>query len=170
MKRLLFGFLLFFSAKILAYSQEVVCVTGKEYKGYIFPKNFPIWGFPPKSNRYTLNADEIEQAEVLIQKNIKDVCLKILNKKHSKHYSKRFFRKYVRQYVGRISENGHIIIEIILYRLDNNELKYDIKSERFWQQFEEDIVLVQDGGYTYGSMFVDLTAKKILEINMNGEA
>ena len=112
----------------------------------------------------------LDRQKILFKKNIKDICFEILHKKHGKNYSKRFFKKYIRQYVGRKSENGHIIIEVILYHLSKNEIKYDTKSELFWQRFKEDVMLVLDGGYTYGSMFIDLTAKKILEINMNGEA
>lgn len=152
------------------YSQEVVHIKERDFDGFIFPKEFAIWGFPPSSNRYTLNENEVKLAEDVLQANIKNICFQILNRKHSKSYSKRFMKKYIRQYVGYVSDDGHVIIKIILYRLSKDEIKCDIKSDIFWKQFTEDVVQVYDGGYSYGSIYIDLTNKDILEVNINGMA
>lgn len=52
------------------YSQKAVFVKGKGYKGYIFQKEYSIWGFPPEQNRYTPNLEDIAKAEKNLQDSI----------------------------------------------------------------------------------------------------
>ena len=52
------------------YSQEVAYVKGKGYKGYIFPKEYSVLGFPPEPNRYTPCLEDVAQAEKILKDSI----------------------------------------------------------------------------------------------------
>lgn len=69
-KSLVIIILFLFIIKSYAYTQTVVCVKGKNYNGYIFPKEYSIWGFPPEKHRYTPSFEDVVQAEKILKDSI----------------------------------------------------------------------------------------------------
>ena len=165
-RKLIIGIVLFFAVNVIGYSQDLIPVFSRNYKGFIIPKEHYTWGIPPEKNRYTLSKDEVQQIEDVFQKNIQKICYKILHRKHSKYYSKRFLKNYVRQYFANISEDGHIIISIHLFMINKSDIKRDI-NDKFWQRYKEDLVAVYDGGYEVCRIYMDFTTKKLLELHTN---
>lgn len=162
MKRILFVFVLFFSATILAYSQKLIHVNARTYDGYIFPKEFPIWGFPPNKNRYTPNMKDIEQVENIIQNNRKYICAELICKKCGNCRARRWLGKYIRQYVGYITDDAHIAIDVYFTK----------KGECEDEEFKEDIIpghATNGGGNGYWRVMINLTTKKIVSISVHGE-
>lgn len=52
------------------FAQKAEFVKGINYKGFIFPKEHPIWGFPPESGRYTASVEDIAIAEKILKDSI----------------------------------------------------------------------------------------------------
>ncbi|WP_156307813.1 hypothetical protein [Sphingobacterium endophyticum] len=52
------------------FAQKAEFVKGKNYKGFIFPKEHPIRGFPPESGRYAPSAEDIVRAEKILKDSI----------------------------------------------------------------------------------------------------
>lgn len=158
MKKVLIGMILVFLANSLAYSQEVVYIKKQKFEGYIYPKDFPIWGFPPENNRYTPQKQDIEQAENIIQDNIRFICTELMHKRYGYCRTKKL-RKYIRQYVGYVTEDKQIIIKIFFSK----------KGTFNNHTFKDDIILVQDGGSDYWQISVNLTIRTLFDLFVNGE-
>lgn len=141
------------------YSQEVVYVKGKGYEGYIFPKEHPIWGFPPEQNRYTPNLEDIIQAEKILQDSIGIDYVRSYQEAYCKPpINKNTLKKYVRQYVGYSTADGRIIIHIYLNKgveMDKNKLS-------------EDIIAVLDGGSNHWRIKINISTKKLFDMQVNG--
>lgn len=141
------------------YSQEVVYVKGKGYEGYIFPKEHSIWGFPPEQNRYTPNLEDIVQAEKVLQDSIGIDYVRSYQEAYCKPpINKNTLKKYVRQYVGYSTADGRIIIHIYLSKgveMDKNKLS-------------EDIIAVLDGGSNHWRIKINISTKKLFDMQVNG--
>lgn len=160
MKRVFVGLLLSTLVNCFAYSQEVVSVTKHGYEGYIFPKDFPIWGFSPEANRYTPNEKDIEKVESIIRSNIKIICTKLLHKQYGNCRAKKFLRKYIRQYVGYVTEDKQIIIKVYFSKKGIMDI----------QEFKNDIISVQDGGVNYWNGLINITTMSLFDLSANGES
>ena len=160
MKRVFVGILLSVFVNSFAYSQEVVFVTKQGYEGYIFPKDFPIWGFPPEANRYTPNEIDIEIVESIIRSNVKIICTKLMHKQYGDCRAKRFLRKYIRQYVGYVTEDKQIIIKVYFAKKGIMDI----------QEFKNDIIWVQDGGVDYWNGLINITTMILFDLSANGES
>ena len=141
------------------YSQKAVYVKEKGYKGYIFPKEHSICGFPPEQNRYTPNLEDIAQAEKILRDSIGTDYVKSNQKMYRKPpINKNTLKKYVRQYVGYSTEEGETIIHIYLNKgieMDKNELS-------------EDIIVVYDGGSNHWCIKINISTKELFDMQVNG--
>lgn len=144
-------FILFSCLFVKVFGQEVSHVKSQKWEGYIFPKEFPIWGLKPEENRYTLNNEDIHLVEEVLGVN----TIFLYNDNYIKKKVK--LKNYYRQYVGYINSDNHIIVEIRF--IHRSECSINIAA---------DIVSVCDGGDRYFDVKVDLTDKKIIKINQNG--
>jgi len=94
------------------FSQEVVHVRERGYKGYIFPKEHSIWGFPP-ANRYTPTPQDIALAEQILRENIGAEYVKSNQRQWVRPpINRRTLNRYVRQYVGYLTDDNEIVIWI----------------------------------------------------------
>ncbi|MBO7561632.1 MAG: hypothetical protein J6T04_01945 [Bacteroidales bacterium] len=127
MKRILksFLFILLLLCCVPSYSQESKHISGKNYEGYSFPKEFKIWGFQPSSNRYTLSNKEINEAEKVLSLNIKKFNQKIIIGGRVVKTKYRL-KKYFRQYIGYLDKDYNVIVLIQLWKID----KYMIKEQK----------------------------------------
>ena len=144
-----------------AYSQKAVYVKEKGYKGCIFPKEHSIWGLPPEPNRYTLNLEDIAQAEKILRDSIGTDYVKSNQKMYRKPpINKNTLKKYVRQYVGYSTEDGKIIIHIYLNKgieMDKNKLS-------------EDIIAVFGGGSNHWRVKINTSTKELFDMQVNGRS
>ena len=136
-RKLIIGIVLFFAANVFGYSQEGILVKGRNYIGFIFPKEYPLNG------EYTLNEEEVKRAEKILRADFEEVFfvdqskLKDEHGGHIKHYSKRVLRRCIRQYLGYKALDGSIHVNVVLYKLSKHQMKHDIKTESFMQQFKQ---------------------------------
>lgn len=141
------------------YSQEVAYVKGKGYKGYIFPKEYSVLGFPPEPNRYTPCLEDVAQAEKILKDSIGSDYVKSNQRAYCKPpINKNTLKKYVRQYIGYVTEDGKIIIHIYLsngIEIDKNELS-------------EDIIYIFDGGSNHWSIKINISTKELFDMQVNG--
>ena len=143
----------------LVYSQEAAYVKGKGFEGYIFPKEYSIWGLRPESNRYTPKFEDIAQAEKILRDSIGTDYVKSKQYAYRKPpINKRTLKKYVRQYVGYLTENGEVFILIYF----NKGLDMDKTN------FSEDLIFVCDGGSDHWSIKINITTKQLFDMEVNG--
>jgi hypothetical protein len=141
------------------YSQETVYAKGKEYEGYIFPKEQSIWGFPSEKRRYTPSSEDIAQAEKILQDSINSNYMKQNQKQYKKPpINKRTLNKYMRQYVGYLTDNNEFVIWINLFKKGNIGNQDPVI----------DIIYSQDGGYNFWSIRINITTKELSDIRING--
>lgn len=157
MKNVLFiGFLLTCS---LMYSQSPVYIKGKGYDGYIFPKEYSIWGFPPEKGRYTPSIEDIAQVEKVLKDSISSDYVKLNQAAYRKPpINKKTLKKYVRQYVGYLTDDNDVIISINLFK------KGSVEN----QDPSLDIISVQDGGCNFWSIRINITTKELSSMRVNG--
>jgi len=141
------------------YSQEVVRVKGKGYEGYIFPKEHSIWGFPPEKKRYTPSPEEIAQAERILRDSINTDYARSNQEAYRKPpINSRTLSRYMRQYVGYLTDSNEIVIWVNLFR----------KGSIGNQNPALDIISVQDGGYNFWSIRINITTKELSDMRVNG--
>ncbi|PUV22500.1 hypothetical protein [Sphingobacterium athyrii] len=142
-----------------AYSQKATFVIGKNYEGVIFPKEHPIWGFPPESGRYTPSEEDITRAEKILQDSIGTDYIAENQRQYKKlTINKKTLRKYIRQYLGYLTSEGNVIIRVYLYRgieMDDEKLS-------------KDIIEIQDGGSNYWNIDINLSTKELSGMSVNG--
>ena len=142
-RKLIIGIVLFFAANVFGYSQEGILVKGRNYIGFIFPKEYSLYGNNSREHGYTLNEEEVKQAEKILRTDFKEVYfvdqskLKDEHDGHIKHYSKRVLRRCIRQYLAYKALDGSIHVNVVLYKLSKHQMKHDIKTESFMQQFKQ---------------------------------
>lgn len=159
MKNQLLIIIILFLTSSEAYSQKTIFVKGKNYEGFIFPKEHPIWGFPPESGRYTPSIEDISMAEKILKDSIGTDYVRDHQRQYKKPpINKRTLGKYFRQYVGYLTEEGKVIIRIYLYR--------DLKMR--CEKFSQDIIDVQDGGSSHWNININLSSNELSNMSVNG--
>lgn len=151
MKYVLITFLMLLH--INCFGQGVTHIKGKKWEGYIFPKEYCIFGFEPEPTRYTLGHEDIIGAENILKSNNIYVYDNQYKRKRAK------LKNYYRQYIGYKSADGHICVNIHLVHKSLCSSK---------ELLSKDLVAVYDGGYLYIVIKVDLTDNTIKEIEQNG--
>lgn len=141
------------------FAQKTELVREKNYEGYIFPKEHSIWGFPPEQNRYTPSLEDINQAERILRENIGSDYVKSNQKVSCKPpINKKTLKKYVRQYVGYVNDNNEFIIYINLFKKGSVENQDPLL----------DIISVQDGGFDFWRININITTKELSDMQVNG--
>lgn len=141
------------------YSQKAEFVKGKNYKGFIFPKEHPIWGFPPESGRYTPSAEDIARGEKILRDSISTDYVRGNQQQYkTPPINKRTLRKYTRQYIGYLTPDGNVIIRVYLHR--------GIKKN--FETFSTDIIDVQDGGSDHWNININLSTYQLSDMSVNG--
>ena len=77
---------------------------------------------------------------------------------HIKHYSKRVLRRCIRQYLGYKALDGSIHVNVVLYKLSKHQMKHDIKSESFMQQFKQKCYGAK---FVYAHVSIDLAKEDL---------
>ncbi|MDR1181541.1 MAG: hypothetical protein LBL13_06155 [Bacteroidales bacterium] len=144
-------------------AQSSMNVKEKGYKGYIFPKEHSIWGFPPEQNRYTPSEEDIVQAEKILKDSICSDYVKFNQQQYKKPpINKKTLKNYVRQYVGYLTDNKEIVIWLNLIK---KEYAYDgVQNPSY------DIISIKDGGYNFWSIRINITTRKLYDMRVNGES
>ena len=162
MKRIIL-FLLTSIICVLSFSQGIY-IEGKGYKGYIFPQGHAVCGFPPNPNSFTPSKEDIEDVEQILKQHFQD---NFKNRSVMKYYgyprlNRKTLKNYIRQYVGVLAENGNKVIFInFIHKKDEIISLEDIKK---------DLIYVLDGGTYYWRIHIDITLKKIINMEINGVA
>lgn len=155
--------ILSFYGILFSYSQAIF-VQGKNYVGYVFPKEYE--EFPgalgEKNNYYTPSAEDIAQAENWLHNNVDNI---FSNDNQYLYFddliNKRSLKKYIRQYRGYLANDNRKMLEIIFV---HKNLK--IKTERFLKN----LITIYDGGSFYWWLLLDLTNNKIDDVHINGDS
>ncbi|HEY1193539.1 hypothetical protein [Flavobacterium sp.] len=141
--------LLFLIFHIITYSQKV---TSFKNIGVIFPKDYDCYLF---DNRFTPTSTEINELEILLNKNIEAI-----NTSKFKPLIHKNLKKYKRQYIGFYNEKGEKIIYVnFLWNKDLNS------SEEKWKTEWYDVA---DGGSYYWNIKYNLDNKTFFDFRVNG--
>lgn len=144
-------FILFQTIVCFSFAQTGRYVFGKNYEGYSFPKEHEIWGFPPAPDRYTLSDKEIEEAEIILKKNIKKFNQVFIY--HDKKILIRYrLKKYNRQYYGYVNDKGERIVVIFLW----------LKKHCTIKELSDDILMSLGGSLLEGAFNVNLETKELI--------
>ena len=155
--KFLFLILFFCLTCTVGYCQNSVHVKGKGYDGYIFNKDYDIFGtIEDQQSRYTPTIADIQNVERILKDSInyiranQVICYKcpVIHKN---------LRKYKRQYVGYLNQKDEVIIWI-------NFLKDHEESS----ELAEEVVFMLDGGSYYWSIYINLNKKELFNMKVNG--
>lgn len=72
-RKLIIGIVLFFAVNVFGYSQDLIPVFSRNYKGFIIPKEYSLYGDNSRENGYTLNEEEVKQAEKILRADFEEV-------------------------------------------------------------------------------------------------
>ena len=146
-------------------------IKTQKYEGVIFSKDYITWSFPNSDNRFTPTMSEVDYAEMILRKWIKETNNEKLNQVGNCPVIDRKLYKYKRQYFGFINSTGDKVIYINCF-LENNGFwgfwdKNILKEpeDNKWKT-EEKIVL--DGCSNYWTIKVDLREKTLFDLKVNG--
>jgi hypothetical protein len=162
----IFAIITFLFMSGYVYSQTAEYVKGKDYEGYVFPKEHAICGFPPEQNRYTPSEEDIAQAEKILKDSIGTDYVKSNQEMYKKPpINKRTLKKYVRQYVGYLTENNEIIIWINFLHRDEYD---DEDKPKDADRIDNEIITIFDGGYYFWRICINLSTQKLSDMSVNG--
>jgi hypothetical protein len=135
-------------------------IKENDFRGVIFPANYKLHGYGPEK-RWEPQKEDIEKIEKVLPDCLKDYALK--NKSY--HHSNLIYpqiKKYIRQYFGVINGQKEQIIWINLFMESSSHAK-----SRSWEQ---DLLLVLDGGANYFNLNINPATGACTDISVNGEA
>jgi hypothetical protein len=168
MKRTLFTIIIILFIENNIYSQKTEYVKQEGYEGYIFPREYSIWGFPPEKGRYTPTLEDIARAEEILIDSINSEYVKSNQKAYKKPpINRKALKKYVRQYVGYLTENNEIVIWINLLHRNGYD---DGDTPRDAYKIYNEIITVLDGGYYFWSICINIITKELSDMKVNGES
>ncbi|MDR2038464.1 MAG: hypothetical protein LBQ60_11130 [Bacteroidales bacterium] len=105
-----------------------------------------------QKERYTPSNQDILLSEALLRDNINSIF------KRQTPIDKRTLKKYVRQYVGFMTNDDEIVVYIKFFK----------KSYFDKTQLSSDIINVMDGGSDFWSIFINITKRKLYNVQVNG--
>jgi hypothetical protein len=120
--------------------------------------------------KFTPTRQDIVLAEQILKQQIEKSNHRRMNQFGRKQYIHRNLNKYFRQYAGFINENGDRVVHINLY-WDRYTVFDRLKG--YWDDrldFTSDFTVVMDGGSRYWNVNVNLTAKTLYNLSVNGVA
>lgn len=148
-----------------------LAVTGPGFRGTLFTNTYPFADLHvsdiDSASRFTPSKEDIENAELLLSQQIKT-----LNKSRPNQFPDQPLihktHRYFRQYVGFRAPNGDKIIHVNFY-WDRYSLKERIKGYNDGRlTFEDGYAMVFDGGSRYWQVNINLTVKKVSDLQVNG--
>ena len=119
-------------------------------------------------NRFTPTQDDISLAESILNEQIREANKNRINQFSARQRIDKNLNKYFRQYIGFIDKNGDRTIHIN-FQWDRFTLIDRVKGN--WDDrldYTSDYSIVLDGGSRYWSAKVNLTAKKLYGLLING--
>lgn len=147
-------------------SKYLTYVKGEAFEGAIISKDFvlPYIANLPKEQRFTPTAQDIEEVEMLLCKDLRLANIKLTNQgKNFGPVIHENLAKYARQYYGYITPTGERIVLISNFWGGN----YKSEKEKNWKI---GAVVVMDGGSNYWQIKANLNSKKLFDLNVNGSA
>lgn len=143
-------------------------VKGETFEGVIFSKDFmlPFLSDVSASSRFTPSVEDIEQAELLLVRDLKSVNALQLNQGGIKgpviHDN---LQRFVRQYFGYYSNEGDKVIYISCLLKDN----YNNTSEKP-ARWLDGAVVVLNGGSNYWQVQANLNKTNLFGLDVNNLA
>ena len=143
-------------------------VKGETFEGVVFSKDFmlPFLSEVPASSRFTPSVEDIEQAELLLARDLKSVNALQLNQGGIKgpviHDN---LQRFVRQYFGYYSNEGDKVIYISCLLKDN----YANTSEKP-ARWLDGAVVVLNGGSNYWQVQANLNKTNLFGLDVNNLA
>ena len=121
-------------------------------------------------NRFTPTEDDISLAESILNEQIREANRNRVNQFSTRQRIDKNLNKYFRQYIGFIDKNGDRTIYINFHWdrftfIDRLKGNWDDRLD-----YTSDYSIVFDGGSRYWSVRVNLTAKKLYGLSINGVA
>ena len=141
-------------------SNESIFINGKDFKGYIFDKNhFILMTIDNQSKRYTPSKEDIFLAESIIKDKLKSLNASLINQGGNCPIIHKKTKKYIRKYVGFINNRNEKIVWI----------NFIWKDKFLNEKISKDIIQVSDGCSYYWNIKVNLDAKNLNNLNINGQ-
>ena len=159
-RRLSIILLLLVTCVCAEYAQDkTLYVKGKNFEGYVFQKEHSIWGIAPNENRYTLNKSDVLIAEQILRDSINSDYIKVQQDSYkSPSINRKTLKRYIRQYVGYINDSGEIKVWITFV---DRQIAKDLNLAL-------DVIAMCDGGYNYWSVCINITRRKLFDMQING--
>jgi len=151
-----------------------LAVKSNKFRGTIFRETYPfimlhVSDVNPAS-RFTLDGEDIRQAERLLRKQIKDLNSSRPNQEDGSPVIHKNINKYFRQYVGFLNKKGEKVVHINFYwdRFSFIEKLKGYSDNRL--SFEAEYAIVFEGGTRYWQVIINLTTEKVSDLQVNGLA
>ena len=137
--------------------------------GAVFSENGECFMCLQNEKRFTPNIEEIESAETILRRNIKEINYKKINQGDKCLVIHRNLSKYRRQYFGYFNEKNE---KIIFVTFNKNRLTFIEKLKGFYQ-YESDNWKKEketwfDGCSNHWEIKINLTKKSLFELGING--
>jgi hypothetical protein len=151
-----------------------LAVKSNKFRGTIFRETYPFIMLHVSdinsTSRFTLDSEEIRQAERLLREQIKDLNSSRPNQVNGSPVIHKNINKYFRQYVGFVNKNGEKVVHINFYwdRFSFTEKIKGYTDSRL--TFEDEYAIVFDGGSHYWQVNINLTTGKVSDLQVNGVA
>jgi hypothetical protein len=159
MKKITILLLMMFGISInLMAQKEATFCKGKGYKGYIFDTSYLVLkSIKEQKSKSSLSCDEIKIAEEILKQGLLELNKIKINQVTGCPNINKKLAKYCRQYFGFINTKGEKIIWINMFwnRDLNDRGKYELIS-------------VNDGCSYYWSIEVNITARALSNLKVNG--
>jgi hypothetical protein len=150
------------TGKIEKITYQNTYIKTRKYEGVVFSKDYNIWGLPNSDNKFTPTIAEIDSAEMILRKGIKETNKNRQNQVGDCPVIDRKLHKYKRQYFGTFDSTGNKVIIIhcfwdkyILKEPEDNKWKTEKK-------------FVLDGCSYYWTIKVNLKQKTLFDLGVNG--
>jgi hypothetical protein len=158
------------SVKIGTIEYQNVSIETSRYKGVIFPKDY-LGILNSAVNKFTPTINNIKDAEHTLKHGIKKIAEPFPRQSLTCPIISRKLRKYNRQYFGYIDQKGDSII--LINCLWNRKGFYDLFEGRTFKQrdlerWKKEEIIVLDGCSYYWTIRVNISKKKLFDLNING--
>ncbi|MBF9254391.1 hypothetical protein I2I11_13885 [Pontibacter sp. 172403-2] len=152
-------------------TDETVLVSNQRYRGVIFKEKADCFLCRFGENRFTPSIEDILAAEEILRLNIKEENKPLVNQGEDCPIIHRNLDNYRRQYFGFINEAGERVIYINLswdkYTIFDRLKGYEKQDDVSWKHQRE---MVLDGCSNHWEIKVNLTAKELFDLHINGSA
>lgn len=149
-------------------------LKSNRFRGTIFKNTYPkekeFIASTDNVTRFTPTGENIEKAEAILKKQIKQVNNPRINQFGKHQYIDKNLNKYFRQYIGFVNNQGDSVVHIN-FCWDKFTLLDRLKAyDDMRLNYESDFVLVMDGGSHYWNINVNITKGTLYNLAVNGVA